>query len=220
MAQQHRGPGWDNTSDTAASRGRHMSFNVARNVHMNFNVARCLHMNLNEPGICTWNLMLPGICMWNLMLPVIWTWNLMLPGVNFNVVRHLHTTLKIWRMYLWWSLCTLYLHACQVRVTVGLRSLYTVLVYFECQLLSCVLICTWNLMLVTRCWHTNFNVAKCLHMKFNVAKNSALLGICTWNLMLLGIGTWNLMLLFHLMKTKLIIFSLIFSPSGISGLSL
>ena len=23
-----------------------------------------------------------------------------------------------WRMYLWWSLCTLYLHACQVRVTV------------------------------------------------------------------------------------------------------
>ena len=152
MAQQHRGPGWDNTSDTAASRGRHMSFNVARNVHMNFNVARCLHMNLNEPrictwtlmlpgictqtsvlpGICTWNLMLPGICMWNLMLPGICTWNLMLPGVNFNVVRHLHTTLKIWRMYLWWSLCTLYLHACQVRVTVGLRSLYTVLVYFEC----------------------------------------------------------------------------------------
>ena len=25
----------------------------------------------------------------------------------------------ILRMYLWWSLCTLYLHACQVRVTVG-----------------------------------------------------------------------------------------------------
>jgi len=23
------------------------------------------------------------------------------------------------RMYLWWSLCTLYLNACQVRVTVG-----------------------------------------------------------------------------------------------------
>ena len=26
---------------------------------------------------------------------------------------------KIFRMYLWWSLCTLYSHACQVRVTVG-----------------------------------------------------------------------------------------------------
>ena len=26
-------------------------------------------------------------------------------------------------MYLWWSLCTLYLHACQVRVTVGNSSL-------------------------------------------------------------------------------------------------
>ena len=25
----------------------------------------------------------------------------------------------ILRMYLWWSLCTLYLHACEVRVTVG-----------------------------------------------------------------------------------------------------
>ena len=23
------------------------------------------------------------------------------------------------RMYVWWSLCTLYLHACQVRVTIG-----------------------------------------------------------------------------------------------------
>ena len=27
------------------------------------------------------------------------------------------------RMYLWWSLCTLYLHACQVRVSEFLRSL-------------------------------------------------------------------------------------------------
>ena len=25
---------------------------------------------------------------------------------------------QFWRMYPWWSLCTLYLHACQVRVTV------------------------------------------------------------------------------------------------------
>ena len=25
----------------------------------------------------------------------------------------------VWKLYLWWSLCTLYLHACQVRVTVG-----------------------------------------------------------------------------------------------------
>ena len=29
------------------------------------------------------------------------------------------TTIKIKRMYLWWSLCALYLLACQVRVTVG-----------------------------------------------------------------------------------------------------
>ena len=29
------------------------------------------------------------------------------------------------RMYLWWSLCTLYLHACQVRVTVGDSGLFT-----------------------------------------------------------------------------------------------
>ena len=31
-------------------------------------------------------------------------------------------------IYLWWSLCTLYLHACQVRVTVGTRVFVVVLV--------------------------------------------------------------------------------------------
>ena len=37
------------------------------------------------------------------------------------------------RMYLWWSLCTLHLHACQVRVTVGDSSLCccTCVTYFE-----------------------------------------------------------------------------------------
>ena len=38
------------------------------------------------------------------------------------------------RMYLWWSLCTLYLHACQVRVTVGNSGLCcgTYVTYFAC----------------------------------------------------------------------------------------
>ena len=37
------------------------------------------------------------------------------------------------RMYLWWSLCALYLHACQVRVTVGDSGLCccTCVAYFE-----------------------------------------------------------------------------------------
>ena len=37
------------------------------------------------------------------------------------------------RMYPWWSLCTLYLHACQVRVTVGDSGLCccTYVTYFE-----------------------------------------------------------------------------------------
>ena len=36
------------------------------------------------------------------------------------------------RMYLWWSFCTLYLFACQVRVTVGDSSLCcTCVTYFE-----------------------------------------------------------------------------------------
>ena len=44
-----------------------------------------------------------------------------------------HKLLK--RMYLWWSLCTLHLHACQVRVTVGDSGLCcTCVTYFEHQL--------------------------------------------------------------------------------------
>ena len=36
------------------------------------------------------------------------------------------------QMYLWWSLCTLYLHTCQVRVTVGDSGLCcTCVTYFE-----------------------------------------------------------------------------------------
>ena len=37
------------------------------------------------------------------------------------------------RMYLWWSLCTLYLHVCQARVTVGDSGLCccTCVTYFE-----------------------------------------------------------------------------------------
>ena len=40
------------------------------------------------------------------------------------------------RMYLWWRLYTLYLHACQVRVTVGDSGLCCCIcvTYFECQL--------------------------------------------------------------------------------------
>ena len=39
-------------------------------------------------------------------------------------------------MYLWWSLCTLYLHACQMRVTIGDSGLCccTCIMYFECWL--------------------------------------------------------------------------------------
>ena len=38
------------------------------------------------------------------------------------------------RMYLWWGLCTLYLHACQVRVTVGDSGLHccTCVTTLEC----------------------------------------------------------------------------------------
>ena len=40
------------------------------------------------------------------------------------------------RMYLWWIVCTLYLHACQVRVTVGDLGLCccTCVTYFKCYL--------------------------------------------------------------------------------------
>ena len=40
---------------------------------------------------------------------------------------------QIWTMYLWWSLCTSHLHACQVRVTVGDSGLCccTCVAYFE-----------------------------------------------------------------------------------------
>ena len=38
------------------------------------------------------------------------------------------------RMYLWWSLCTLYLHACQVRVTVDVSLVeFMYLVFNACQ---------------------------------------------------------------------------------------
>ena len=41
-------------------------------------------------------------------------------------------------IYLWWSLCTLYLHACQVRVTVGDSGLFTSDgVYVPCILHAC-----------------------------------------------------------------------------------
>ena len=44
-----------------------------------------------------------------------------------------HARTHTLRMYLWWSLCTLYLHACQVRVTVGDSGLCccTCVTYFE-----------------------------------------------------------------------------------------
>ena len=45
---------------------------------------------------------------------------------NDKDLRHLQ------RMYLWWSLCTLYLHACQVRVTAGDSGLCCCVMYFEC----------------------------------------------------------------------------------------
>ena len=43
------------------------------------------------------------------------------------------------RMYLWWNLCTLYLHAYQVRVTVGDRSLLLYLCYIFQALVNSLL---------------------------------------------------------------------------------
>ena len=59
------------------------------------------------------------------------------------------------RMYLWWSWCTLYLHACQMRVTLGDSGLCccTCVTYFKCQLTPlCVdsyprLVSLWNVLL-------------------------------------------------------------------------
>ena len=36
-------------------------------------------------------------------------------------------------MYLWWSLCTLYLRACQVRVTAGESGLYSCVCVTSCE---------------------------------------------------------------------------------------
>ena len=51
-------------------------------------------------------------------------------------VHQLHQRYILMRMHLWWSLCTLCLHACQVRVTIGDSSLCccTCVMYLEHQL--------------------------------------------------------------------------------------
>ena len=53
--------------------------------------------------------------------------------VNARYVNSTRGTSSVLRMYLWWSLCTKYLHACQVRVTVGDSDLCccTCVTYFE-----------------------------------------------------------------------------------------
>ena len=40
-------------------------------------------------------------------------------AVSVDVKHHVYLLNPFLRMYFWWSLCTLYLHACQVRVTIG-----------------------------------------------------------------------------------------------------
>ena len=54
-------------------------------------------------------------------------------GVNLRSKDVTTSTTTKKRLYLWWSLCTLYLHACQVRVTVGDSGLCscTCVTYFE-----------------------------------------------------------------------------------------
>ena len=44
-------------------------------------------------------------------------------GENYSSIQSPETQ-SIVRMYLWWSLSTLYLHACQVTVTVGNSGLW------------------------------------------------------------------------------------------------
>ena len=61
--------------------------------------------------------------------------------------RELISTQNMWHRYLWWSLCAVYLHACQVRVTVGNSGLCccTCIMYFECQLTPLCVDSAWAL---------------------------------------------------------------------------
>ena len=61
-----------------------------------------------------------------------------MPGESYrrwlrSLLLYLCYVFQVLRMYLWWSLCTLYLHACQVRVTVGDSGLCccTCVMYFQ-----------------------------------------------------------------------------------------
>ena len=46
---------------------------------------------------------------------------------------YMHAKRELLWMYLWWSLCTLYLHACQVRVTVDVPLVEFVYLVFTCM---------------------------------------------------------------------------------------
>ena len=61
--------------------------------------------------------------------------------------RELISTQNMWHGYLWLSLCALYLHACQVRVTAGNSGLCccTCVMYFECQLTPLCVDSAWAL---------------------------------------------------------------------------
>ena len=54
-------------------------------------------------------------------------------GVNYRPKSVTQVQQQRPEMYLWWSLCTLYLHACQVRVTIGDSGLCcTCVTCFKC----------------------------------------------------------------------------------------
>ena len=60
------------------------------------------------------------------------------PVVEFMSLVFTHMPGEILRMYLWWSLCTLNLHVCQVRVTIGNPGLYCCTHLFQALINSLV----------------------------------------------------------------------------------
>ena len=61
-------------------------------------------------------------------------------GENYSSIQSPETQ-SILRMYLWWSLSTLYLHACQVTVTVGDSGLWFKQKYIRDKLRYSGLLC-------------------------------------------------------------------------------
>ena len=74
------------------------------------------------------------------------------PLVEFTYLVFTRMPGESWRMYLRWSLCTLYLQACQVRVTVGDSGLCLNIVLLQplvCLLLYFLLLLLFSISLLT-----------------------------------------------------------------------